>query len=251
MNTRAAVLAVVAALTVATMAAPSAEAVVTGRINPISYLQHSNGVLHVTGIVSTTTQDLTLDGRLWKTVPVDAGHNWTTDVLVPVGTHTLCWTNLGCASFISERTAGQADIDAAALGIDRNNRVTFRRANLPAGVGGQSYPAENRIVMSAQTSIYFLHDWMQHEWAHELQYWAYDGNSWNGAVTAFNKAYGIPGSTSYDGIEHGADCMARIMGLTVGYQGYGCPDSLVPLSTNIVNGAHYTATGTQTNRRTR
>lgn len=193
---------------------------------------------------------VTIDGADvggWRTASV-GGHGFVISMTIPAGTHTVCLTarrangaapttGLGCFAFHAYPQATHADMAAIAHSIDPNNTITWSFTSLPAGASGQAQPWNRKINISWTNSVRYLRAVMLHEWSHVLQYRAFAGsNPWFDAVQAFNALLGSPQDrTGYNGVEHGADCIALALGAD--YLGYGCPAALKTFGARIAHGA--------------
>lgn len=163
-------------------------------------------------------------------------HGFSITVAPRPGKHTICVdtrlrsgaqvTSLGCFAFEAYRMATAADVAAIATTLDPKKTISWKFTALPTGTLGQALPWNQQVRIASGQTIHNLRDVMIHEWSHVLQYRAFGGSdAWWDAVQAFNALLGHPADrSSYDGVEHGADCIAQALGAT--YQGYGCLPAL-------------------------
>jgi len=176
------------------------------------------------------------------------GHGFDIPMTVQSGKHIVCVTartyvtptatkGLGCFAYQAYPQATQAQMLAIAKDIDPKGTVAWMWSALPTGTAGQAHPWSNRIDIASGNSGHHLRAVMLHEWSHVLQYRAFGTiDPWWDAVQAFNALLGHPGDRSnYDGVEHGADCIAATLGAD--YLGYGCPAALRVFGASIAHGA--------------
>lgn len=192
---------------------------------------------------------VTIDGRAfggWRSAAA-SGHNFSITMAVPVGKHLICLkaalynntarsSSLGCFNFQAYPAATKAQMLAIAKSIDPKHSITWVWKSLPTGVAGQAQPWSSTIDIATGNSVRYLRAVMLHEWSHVLQYRAFPGsNPWGTAIQAFNARLGHPTDrTSYNGVEHGADCIALALGAN--YLGYGCPAALKTFGAQIAHG---------------
>lgn len=176
------------------------------------------------------------------------GHGFSIILAPKPGNHLICVdtrlrsgaqvTSLGCFSFTAYRAATAADMTAIANTIDPRHTIAWQWKALPAGTLGMALPWNGQVDIASGQTVQNLHDVMIHEWSHVLQYRAFGGSWWD-AVQAFNALLGDPTDrSSYNGIEHGADCIAQALGAT--YQGYGCSPALRTYGALIARGVQMT-----------
>ena len=196
-----------------------------------------------------STVDVTIDGRIvggWRPAAIN-GHNFAITLTVPVGKHLICvgaalyrntarTISLGCFKFQAYPAATKTQMLAIAKSIDPKNSIRWNWTALPTGVSGQALPWKQTVDIASGNSVRYLRAVMLHEWAHVLQYRAFPGaDPWGDAIQAFNARLGDPGDrTSYNGVEHGADCIALALGAD--YLGYGCPAALRTFGAQIARG---------------
>ena len=222
-------------------------AVLTGwTVDPAQRNQPSSIMVTVDGVSSggwISTRIVRADVN--RSQQATGGHGFNVTVTIPVGKHTICATSqlraggyprlaLGCFAFTAYPVATAADLQRTATSIDPRHSIAWTFAALPTGVAGEALPWANSIHIAAGNSVRHLRAVMLHEWSHVLQYRAFSGQ-WGNAVQAFNAAGGDRGDrTSYNGVEHGADCIALILGAD--YLGYGCTPALQKLSARVARG---------------
>ena len=242
----------------ATVAAPigSLQSAVTNPAN--STVMMTGWALDRGAASASTTVLVTVDGAAsggWRVAGLlrtdvnrsysaTGGHGFSITIAPKPGTHVICVntrlrsgaqvTSLGCFSFTAYRTATAADMTAVAAAIDPHHTIAWQWKALPAGTLGMALPWNGQVDIASGQTIQNLRDVMIHEWSHVLQYRAFGGSWWD-AVQAFNALLGHPTDrTSYNGIEHGADCIAQALGAT--YQGYGCSSALRTYGALIARG---------------
>ncbi|QNK80392.1 hypothetical protein [Nakamurella sp. PAMC28650] len=255
-------------LTVVALPADASIPAPTGRLELVQTNSFSNTVI-ITGwaldpsarTVSSSVQ-VTMDRQplgTWRSADLPridvntamhatGGHGFKITLTLPAGQHLVCLdardvssprttASLGCFSFHAYPPATKADMLAIAKTIDPNNTINWTFTALATGMSGQAQPWNRLIDVASGNSVHYLRAVMLHEWAHVLQYRAYSGTDpWFDAVQAFNELLGDPNDRhSYNGVEHGADCIAQALGAD--YLGYGCPTALKALATRIAHGA--------------
>lgn len=237
--------------TVASAGAPAPQGVLKSvQVNDFSNVAVMTGwALDPAARSKVSTVNVTIDGRAsggWRAAAVN-GHNYSITMTVPVGKHLICLnaaayrntarkTPLGCFNFQAYPAATKAQMTALAKSIDPKNSVKWVWTALPTGVSGQALPWKATIDIASGNSVRYLRAVMLHEWSHVLQYRAFPGaDPWGSAIAAFNAKIGDPGDrTSYNGVEHGADCIALALGAD--YLGYGCPAALRSFGAQIAHG---------------
>lgn len=253
------VIAAPASIASAASVAPPVGRLESAVTNPATSMVTMTGWALDRGVRSlSTTVRVTVDGVTsggWRAAGVlrtdvnriqsaTGGHGFSITIAPKAGQHVICVdtrlrsgaqvTSLGCFSFTAYRMATAADMTAIAKTIDPQHTIAWQWKALPAGALGQALPWDKQVVISSAQTILNLRDVMIHEWSHVLQYRAFGGSWWD-AVQAFNALLGHPADrTSYNGIEHGADCIAQALGAT--YQGYGCSSALRVYGSLIARG---------------
>lgn len=181
-----------------------------------------------------------------KTYSASGGHGFSFTVTLPTGAHTVCLTakmystgpsaSLGCFAFQGYPQATQAQMLEIAKTIDPRGTITWKWTSLPTGSSGRAEPWNATIVMASGNTTRYLRAVMLHEWSHVLQYRAFPAaDPWWDAVQAFNALQGHPTDRqNYDGVEHGADCIAAALGAD--HLGYGCPAALRVYGARIARG---------------
>ena len=174
------------------------------------------------------------------------GHGFSITLAVRPGGHTVCIdtrlvaksqvTPLGCIAMTGYRMATSGDVAAIADTLDPHHTIAWKWAALPAGTLGLAQPWNKQVTIASVQTVAHLRDVMTHEWSHVLQYRAFAGSDpWWDAVQAFNALLGHPADRSgYNGIEHGADCIAQALGAT--YLAYGCTPALRTYGARIARG---------------
>ncbi len=175
------------------------------------------------------------------------GHGYSLSTTVPNGHHIVCLTargaaattptaSLGCFAFQAYPVATKAQVLAIAKTIDPKGTIAWSFTPLPTGTSGRALPWNKTIQISTGNTTRYLRAVMLHEWSHVLQYRAFGTvDPWWDAVQAFNSLLGHPSDRSnYDGVEHGADCIAAALGAN--YLGYGCPTTLRVYGARIARG---------------
>lgn len=181
-----------------------------------------------------------VDGRNAPSHHTPAGQRFTLTVPVPVGKHVVCvvgWVpgghgvTAGCLAVTGKVLATTAQLRAEAALIDPHHTVTWALGVTPARSAGQSFMWENRVLISSSLAAADLRTVVRHEWGHILT-WRFFGSTPQGWATAQNTMNRLSGLT--DGEEHAADCISFTLGaMRVSGLGFGCPSSLVGLSTRI------------------
>lgn len=195
-----------------------------------------------------TSVEITVDGTVtggWRPAGVTradvnssqaatGGHGFSITTTPAPGSHTVCvtarkyaaaapTTSLGCFAFRAYPAATKTQMNAIAKTIDPERTIAWSWTALPMGTSGQALPWNSTILIGSGDTTRYLRAVMLHEWSHVLQYRAFaPGDPWWDAVQAFNALLGHPADRrSYDGVEHGADCIASALGAD--YLSYGCP----------------------------
>ncbi len=181
-----------------------------------------------------------------RTYGATGGHGFAIALTVPLGKHQICasarlrlsgsTTSLGCFSAEGYRMATKADMLAIARTVDPKSTISWVWTTVANGAAGLALPWDRTVQIASGHSVKNLRAVVLHEWAHVLQYRAFAGTDpWWDAVQAFNSLLGHPGDrTDYDGVEHGADCIALALGAD--YLGYGCPAALKTYGALIARG---------------
>ncbi len=174
------------------------------------------------------------------------GYGFSFTVTLPTGLHTVCLIartyaaggsqSLGCFAFQGYQPATQAQMLAIAKSIDPHASISWSWTSLPTAVSGRAVPWNKTIQIASGDTTRYLRAVMLHEWSHVLQYRAFAGvDPWWDAVQAFNALLGHPSDRqNYDGVEHGADCIAAALGAD--HLGYGCPAALRVYGARIARG---------------
>jgi len=182
-----------------------------------------------------------------KSFSAAGGHGFTLTVTLPSGRHTVCVTarayistgptaSLGCFAFQAYPPASKAQMLALAKTIDPQGTIAWSWTALPLGQSGRAEPWNKTIQIASGNTTRYLRAVMLHEWSHVLQYRAFAQiDPWWDAVQAFNALLGHPADRQdYDGVEHGADCIALALGAD--HLGYGCPATLRVYGARIAHG---------------
>ena len=181
-----------------------------------------------------------------ETYSAAGGHGFSFTVTLPTGKHTVCLTaqtnpagasqSLGCYAFQGYPPATQAQMLAIARTIDPHRTINWIWTPLPTAASGRAEPWNRTIQIASGNTTRYLRALMLHEWSHVLQYRAFAGaDPWWDAVQAFNALHGHPTDRqNYDGIEHGADCIAAALGAD--HLSYGCPSDLRVYGARIAHG---------------
>ena len=181
-----------------------------------------------------------------KTYSASGGHGFSFTVTLPTGNHTVCLTartysagtsaSLGCFAFQGYPPATQAQMLEIAKTIDPRGTLTWKWTSLPTGSSGRAEPWNGTILLASGNTTRYLRAVMLHEWSHVLQYRAFAAaDPWWDAVQAFNALQGhATDRQNYDGVEHGADCIAAALGAD--HLGYGCPAALRVYGARIARG---------------
>jgi hypothetical protein len=226
-----------------------------GRLQSVQTNSFSNNVTIAGSAVDPSAPSrptsvlVTIDGTGvggWRAASL-VGHGFDIAMTIPTGKHLICvtarrangttpTTGLGCFEFQAYPPATKADMVAIAKAIDPRHTITWSFTPLTAGTSGRAEPWNRTIDIASGNSVRYLRAVMLHEWSHVLQYRAFAGSDpWWNAVQAFNALLGNPADrSSYNGVEHGADCIALALGAD--YLGYGCPTALKTFGARIAHG---------------